>query len=87
MLLSTLHDSVASFFGSAAEFYVFFRDCRYTKVQPPGVTGPILQMHSRINVYIFKTNGVWSATADSGVLYFSIPVVDEEDVECSSHPD
>ena len=78
---------MVSLLGSAAEFYVFFVGCRYTKVQPPGVTGPILQMHSRIKVYNYKTNGVWSATAHSGVLYFSIPVVDEEDVECSSHPD
>ena len=57
------------------------------KTNLPASTVPRLQSHSRINVYIYKTSGMWSATAHSGMFDFSIPVVDEEDVECSAHPE
>ena len=87
MFLYTSYDSVASFARSASEFYIFFIDYSYTKVQPPGVTVPILQVHLKIFVYKYMTPGMWSATAHSGLLDFSVPALDEKDDECCSHPD
>ena len=87
MFLYTSYDSGASFARSESEFYIFFTDYSYTKVQPPGVTVPILQVHLKIFVYKYMTHGMWSATAHSGLLDFSVPALDKKDDECCSHPD
>ena len=87
MFIYTSYDSGANFARSASKFYIFFIDYSYTKVQSPGVTVPILQVHEKIFEYKYMTHGMWSATAHSGLLDFSVPALDKKDDECCSHPD
>ena len=78
MLLYTSLGSAVSFVVTARAFYIFFIDYSYTKVQPPGVTVPILQMHLKIFEYKYMTPGIWSATAHSELLEFSVPALDRK---------
>ena len=75
MFLYTSHNFEGGTVEMAREFYIFFIDYGYTKVQPPGVTVPILQVHLKIFVYKYMTPGMWSANAHIGMFDFSIPVV------------
>ena len=49
MFLYTPHDSEAGIVGTAREFYIFFIDCCYTKLQPLGVNSPKIVVEPETN--------------------------------------